>query len=131
MSSKAKIREEAKKLNPIVKDGSEVSELMSVFTDGSAYNKKFPVTSAEKHHYKQTERGVEVMCDIVQKLVDEERAEGMAEGEAKGVTRGKAETQNRMVQLIGILTDNNDIVTLKNISKDPALLEELYKKYNI
>ena len=67
------------------------------------------------------------MCDIVQKLVDEERAEGEAKGEAKG----KTETQNRMVQLIGILTDNNDFITLKNIAKDPTLLEELYKKYNI
>ena len=59
------------------------------------------------------------------------RAEGKAEGRAEGKAEGKAETQSRMVQLIGILTDNNDIVTLKNISKDPALLEELYKKYNI
>ena len=62
---------------------------------------------------------------------EEGREEGKEEGIAVGEAKGKAESQRRMVQLIGILTDNNDFITLKNIAKDPTLLEELYKKYNI
>ena len=59
------------------------------------------------------------------------REKGRAEGIAIGETQGAMKKQRRMVQLIGILTDNNDFVTLKEIAKDPELLEKLFKKYNI
>lgn len=110
-------------VNAKVKDGSEVSELMDVFTDDAAYSNKFPVTSSQKKHYKTSERGVETMCDIVQKLVDEERAEGRLEG--------RAESNEKTAKLIGILTKNNDFITLKQIADDPQLLEKLYKKFNL
>ena len=109
MSNKAKIHEEAKKMNPIdecvvfisrfdifnedrslyhvdrviretgkkvdngleevyvnakVKDGSEVSELMEVFVNDSAYSDKFPITSDRKRRYKETEEGQQTMCEI-------------------------------------------------------------------
>ena len=79
---------------------------------------------------KMSEDGRHDYMLMIDKL-SESRAEGRAEGIAVGEAKGKAENQRRMVQLIGILTDNNDFITLKNIAKDPALLEELYKKYNI
>jgi hypothetical protein len=44
-------------VNTKVKDGSEVSELMEVFVDDTAYNNKFPKTSAGKRRYKETESG--------------------------------------------------------------------------
>ena len=79
--------------------------------------------------YPRVKEGVETYMGG--KVLDYEAKRILMKGEARGEARGRAETQNRMVQLIGILTDNNDFITLKNIAKDPALLEELYKKYNI
>ena len=71
-------------VNAIVKDGSAVSELMEVFTKDDAYNPKFPETSSLKKHYKETERGIEIMSDIVEKIREEGRAEGLAEGRVEG-----------------------------------------------
>jgi predicted transposase/invertase (TIGR01784 family) len=44
-------------VNTVVKDDSEVSELMEVFVDDTAYNSKFPKTSDGKRRYKETEKG--------------------------------------------------------------------------
>jgi predicted transposase/invertase (TIGR01784 family) len=44
-------------VNTVAKDDSEVSELMEVFVDDTAYNSKFPKTSAGKRRYKETESG--------------------------------------------------------------------------
>ncbi|MBR1470951.1 MAG: PD-(D/E)XK nuclease family transposase [Lachnospiraceae bacterium] len=75
-------------VNSAVKDGSDVSELMEVFTSQTAYSDKFPVTSSEKHRYRETEKGQDDMCAIVEKY----RAEGKAEGKAE-------ERQNILVTL--------------------------------
>jgi hypothetical protein len=63
-----------------VKDDSEVSELMEVFVDDTAYNSKFPKTSDGKRRYKETEKGLDIMCEIMEKLTTEARDEGKAEG---------------------------------------------------
>jgi hypothetical protein len=67
-------------VNTEVKDGSEVSELMEVFVDDNVYNDKFPKTSDGKRRYKETEGGLNAMCDIMEKIAKEERMEGIAEG---------------------------------------------------
>jgi hypothetical protein len=46
-----------------IKDGSDVAELMEVFTVDNAYNNKFPRTSEAKHRYKETE-GARCLLDI-------------------------------------------------------------------
>lgn len=66
-------------VNAKVKDGSEVAELMEVFVDDAAYNSKFPVTSVSKRRYKETEEGQQVMCEIMEKIAQEERNEGRIE----------------------------------------------------
>ena len=49
-----------------VKDGSDVSELMDIFTNDESYNvNKYPVTSNIKKRYKQTKEGQSVMCEIM------------------------------------------------------------------
>ena len=49
-----------------VKDGSDVSELMNIFTNAESYNmNKYPVTSNIKKRYKQAEEGQSVMCEII------------------------------------------------------------------
>ena len=66
-------------VNAAVNDGSDVSELMEVFVSETAYNDKFPLTSAGKHRYKETEEGQEIMCEIMERLNTEAREEGRSE----------------------------------------------------
>ena len=67
-------------VNTKVKDQSDVSELMEVFVNDEVYNNKFPVTSDKKRCYKETEGGLSIMCEIMEKLNDEARLEGREEG---------------------------------------------------
>jgi predicted transposase/invertase (TIGR01784 family) len=77
-------------VNAAVKDGSDIAELMSVFTEDNAYNNKFPKTSEGKHRYKTTEGGKKIMCDIMEKIASKERAEGRDEE--------KNETAKRLIK---------------------------------
>lgn len=61
---------------------------MEVFTEDDVYNPEFPATSEQKRIYKETERGQEIMCDIVQKIADDERAEGQAQLINQAVSNG-------------------------------------------
>ena len=63
-------------VNSAVNDGSDISELMEVFTDGASYSDKFPRTSEGKRRYRETEEGQQIMCDIMEKLAAEAREEG-------------------------------------------------------
>ena len=67
-------------VNAAVKDSSDVSELMEVFVSDNVYNDKFPLTSAGKRRYKETEEGQEIMCEIMERLNTEAREEGREEG---------------------------------------------------
>jgi hypothetical protein len=66
-------------VNTKIKDDSEVSELMEVFVNDSAYNSKFPKTSNGKRIYKETEGGLNIMCEIMEKLTTEAKTEGKLE----------------------------------------------------
>jgi predicted transposase/invertase (TIGR01784 family) len=90
-------------VNTKVKDGSEVSELMEVFVDDQVYNDKFPKTSDGKHRYKETEGGLNIMCEIMEKIAKEERMEGRNEGIKEGIKEGKLQTLFDLVK-DGILT---------------------------
>ena len=75
-------------VNSAVKDGSKVSELMELFVDLKAYNKdEFPVVSETKKIYKETEEGVQTMCEITERLCKKSERKGFAEGEAKGILK--------------------------------------------
>ena len=52
---------------------------MKVFVEDNAYNSKFPKTSDGKHRYKETEGGLNAMCEIMEKIAKEERSEGKLE----------------------------------------------------
>ena len=67
-------------MNAQVKDGSPVSELMTIYTEDDAYDyEKFPVTSRRKSYFKQEEKGVGEMCEIMQEIRQEGRLEGRLE----------------------------------------------------
>lgn len=61
-------------------DGSVLSELMEVFVKDDVYNSKFPITSDRKRRYKQTEEGQKEMSEIIEKIRNEGKVEGLLEG---------------------------------------------------
>lgn len=118
-------------VNTVVKDGSDVSELMEIFVNGEAYNDKYPKTSGSKRLYKETERGLDIMCSIMENLTNEARAEGKAEGKAEGIVQGKAEGIAEL--LIGMVKDG--ILTMSEAAKRAGMSEakfaENMSKFNI
>ena len=75
-------------VNAAVNDGTDVAELMEVFISENVYNnEKFPLTSAGKHRYRETEEGQNVMCEIVEKIKLEAKQEGRAEERYSAITK--------------------------------------------
>ena len=72
-------------VNAAVKDGSDVSELMEVFTQKDRYDfKKFPLISARKKQFKVPEKGeAGGMCTIVEEFAKEYAKAEVAKAEAK------------------------------------------------
>ncbi len=60
-------------MNTEIKNNSDVSELMEVFVKDDIYNSKFPKTSDGKRRYKETEGGLNAMCEIMERLTADER----------------------------------------------------------
>lgn len=55
---------------------------MKIFTVDNEYdNERFPATSKIKRRFKETDEGVNKMCEIIEKYKNEGRAEGAAEKE--------------------------------------------------
>ena len=67
-------------VNAAANDGSDIAELMEVFSSGEVYNDKFPFTSTEKRRYRETEEGRKIMSELMEKLKEEGREEGREEG---------------------------------------------------
>ncbi len=59
-------------VNTEIKNNSDVSELMEVFVKDDIYNSKFPKTSDGKRRYKETEGGLNAMCEIMERLTADE-----------------------------------------------------------
>jgi len=89
-------------VNAKARDGSDVSELMEVFTDDNSYSSKFPITSENKKHCKSDEGGIETMCDIMQELIDESNAEGREEGREELIIQA-LKSGNSAEQVAGFL----------------------------
>ena len=69
-------------INAKIKDNSDASKLMRVFLENDAYDYEVcPVTSKRKYYLKNTDKGVEEMCVIM----DEVRAEGIEKGRVEGI----------------------------------------------
>ncbi len=76
-------------VNSVVDNGSDVSQLMKVFTEGDYYNDKFPKTSSIKRRYKETEGGIKEMSGLIEQLKLEWISEGEKRGEERGEKRGE------------------------------------------
>ena len=108
-------------VNAEARDGTDVSELMEVFTEDPAYNDKFPVTSELKKRYKDGDE------DMIYTLSDELRDEGYAqghkdglkEGHELGLTEGAENNRNELVQsMIQFGLDLDSIAKIAKISID-------------
>jgi predicted transposase/invertase (TIGR01784 family) len=109
-------------VNTKVKDGPEVSELMEVFVDDHVYNAKFPKTSDGKHQYKETEKGLDIMCEIMEKIATEERMEGRKEGRKEGRREGRKE--GTLETLCGLVKDG--IITVSEAAKRADMTETVF-----
>ena len=82
-------------VNALARDGGEVSALMRVLTEAEAYDEeRFPETSRVKRRLRETEEGRKDMGSVIEEI----RAECIAEGEERGKLEGKLETLVRLVR---------------------------------
>ena len=103
-------------VNAQARDGSDISELMAVFTEDDTYNDKFPVTSDAKRRYKLTEEGRQEMTATLQKMMDEE------------VTRGREEGRDMVNSLFKILIESGRMDDLKRSTEDTSYQAALMKE---
>lgn len=54
-------------VNTVIDDGTDIAELMSCFTKKEVKNTKFPALSSEVKRLKETEGGVQIVCEVMQK----------------------------------------------------------------
>ena len=54
-------------MNTVIDDGTDIAELMSCFTKKEVKNSKFPALSSEVKRLKETEGGVQVVCEVMQR----------------------------------------------------------------
>ena len=67
-------------VNTKIDDGTDISELMHIFTVTDAYNiEKFPRVSKRKKQFKESEGDNEEMCDLVENYAKKRAEEATAE----------------------------------------------------
>ena len=106
-------------VNSVVDNGSDVSQLMKVFTEGDCYNDKFSKTSSIKRRYKETEGGIREMSGLIEQLKLEWISEGEKRGEKIGEERGEEKGKINIAQSMkkkGF--DINIIMELTGLSRD-------------
>ena len=115
-------------VNATVKDDSDVSKLMDIFTKNDTYDfEKFPKTSTRKKHFKIDEEGRQEMSDIVREIAALERAEGRAEGRTEGRTEGK---MLNLIELAYAKINNGQSVSeiSEDLLADPSLISLIFEQ---
>lgn len=57
-------------INTVIDDGTDIAELMSCFMKKEVKNPKFPALTAEMARLKETEGGVQTVCEVMKKYED-------------------------------------------------------------
>ena len=117
-------------VNAEARDESDISELMRVFTEDSAYSKKFPVTSELKYRYKEGD--VNMLYTMSDQLRDEGYAKGLKEGEAKGLKQGeakgraegKSEERADVLKVLGISPEEYQKILAEKAAAEKAAKSE-------
>ena len=146
-------------VNAGVDDGTRVSELMKCFMAEEVHHPAFPQISKAVHRLKETEGGIKIMNEVLEKYYiegkeegreegkAEGRAEGRAEGKAEGRAEGKAEGraegraegkavgrqegQQKLFRLLIQMNAAGETADIQTLSVDQEELERLYRKYGI
>lgn len=74
-------------VNTAVNDGTDIAELMSCFLRKEVKNEKFPALSREVSRLKETEGGVNSMCEVMEKELREMRVEMARTAIRRGVSK--------------------------------------------
>lgn len=107
-------------INASAEDGTDIADLMKIFTVDNEYNdERFPVTSKIKRRFKETDEGVNKMCEIIEKYKNEGRAEGAAEKEHSMII-SMLKNKISMEQIINITGLTMEKIT--SIGKQAAVL---------
>lgn len=95
-----------------MQDGSDIAELMQVFTENDVYNEKFPITSARKRQFKESTEEEELMNEELKKLLDEYEESGRVSGR------------------IGLLCDlvKEGLLTIAVTAKKAGMTEDAFRK---
>ena len=92
-------------------DGSDIAELMKIFTNDLAYNdKKFPKISERKRLFKTTDKGVNTVCEIIER----NRREAAEEAESRM-------TKNMVITMLKRKFKYEDIAEMNQITIDEVL----------
>ena len=108
-------------VNAQIDDGTDIADLMKVFSEDAVYDDRFPNASERKRIFKTTEEGVRQMCEIIERNRREAAAEaaakalarGRAEGRAEGEAKGRVET---------IVSSIKNLMESMNISAEQAMV---------
>ena len=93
---------------------------MKIFTVDNEYDdERFPATSKIKRRFKETDEGVNKMCDIIEKYKNEGRAQGAAEKEHSMIV-SMLKNKISMEQIISITGLTMEKIT--SIGKQAAVL---------
>ena len=106
-------------VNTSVKDGTTIAEYMDCFLKKEVNNARFPELTNRMKLLKHEERGLDAVCEVMEKYEKKARDEGRAEGE------------NLLGYLISLLLKENRTSDAQRAAIDPAFRMELYKKYHI
>ena len=102
-------------VNAQIDDGTDIADLMKVFSEDAVYDDRFPNASERKRIFKTTEEGVRQMCEIIERNRREAAAEALARGRAEG--RAEGEAKGRLEEKIQSARNfiKDGIVTLEKI----------------
>lgn len=99
-------------VNTAIDDGSDIADLMNCFLRKEVNNPKFPIFSKEVNDLKNTEGGVSVMCEVMEKYMAESKAEGIAEG--------------KLVQLVSLV--KKGLLNIADAAREANKTEEEFRK---
>ena len=73
----------------------------------------------------------EWLMEWAEEEVEEGRQKGLREGRQKGLQEGRQEGQNRLLKLMNSMVEAGEAEQLPRLSREPAFLQEMLKKYQL
>ena len=119
-------------VNTKIDDGTDIAELMHIFTDADAYDfEKFPKVSKRKKQFKESEGGNEEMCDLVENYAKECAEAAAKEAAEKATEKATKEATEKAICSAKKLFENGvsyDIVRASITTISDKDLQEIYEQ---